>query len=253
MESLQGTTRRSFIAGAAKSFLGASLLPVLPVHGSGLRAKRVIHLCMEGGMSHLDTFDPKAGVRSIPTNVEGISISEHLPRLASRMEKITLIRSMSHEYRSHGAARNAFGFGVTFSEKITIGDWDTHTDNHRRIAQPCAILDRTLSDLLDDLDRRGTLSDTLVVLTTEFGRSARLNAFGGREHHPQAFTCLLAGGGLPGGRVIGASSEDGMEVVGEKVSPGDLCAMIYGRVVLPKRPTLCAQPNPGSLSHLLRR
>ncbi len=226
MESLPGTTRRNFIAGTAKTFLGAGLLPALPAYGSGLRAKRVIHLFMEGGMSHLDTLDPKADVRAIPTNVEGVSISEHLPRLARRMDKITLIRSMSHENRSHGTARNAFGFDLPFSEEIVIGGWDTHTDNHCRIVQPCAILDRTLGDLLDDLERRGTLSETLVVLTTEFGRSARLNAFGGREHHPRAFTCLLAGGGLPGGRVIGATSTDGMQVVGEKIGPADLCSMI---------------------------
>lgn len=221
------TTRRRFMGNAAKTFAAAGLFPAI---SSAVQEKRkpkaVIHLFMAGGMSHLDTFDPKTGNPAISTNVDGISISEHLPRLAGWMDKITLIRSMSHSHRSHVSAGNMFDFGLPSLERITIGGWDTHTDNHRRIAQPCAILDRTLSDLLDDLDRRGTLSETLVVLTTEFGRSARFNAFGGREHHPQAFTCLFAGGGLPGGRVIGATSEDGMEVVGKKMDPGDFCAMI---------------------------
>jgi uncharacterized protein (DUF1501 family) len=210
------TTRRRFISGAAASVLGAGLL-----RAENRRTKRVIHLFMVGGMSHIDTFDPKPGIRAIPTNVDGIHISEHLPLLARRMDKITLIRSMSHEQKSHGAAQHAF----PFTEEITIDGWDTHTEIHARIRRPCAILDRTLSGLLDDLERRGTLSETLLVVTTEFGRSPKLNAFGGREHHPAAFTCLLAGGGF-GGKLIGETSEDGMRVMGETTSPGDLHAVI---------------------------
>lgn len=211
-------SRRRFIATAAGGLLGSSL----PAAARGSdRGKEVIHLFMSGGMSHLDTFDPKDGVRAIPTNVEGISIGANLPLLARRMNKITLIRSMSHGHQSHGAARNELPLAADF----TITGWDTHTDNHARIARPCAALDRTLSALLDDLEARGTLSETLVVVTTEFGRSATLNGFGGREHHPAAFTCLLAGGGF-GGQVIGKTSEDGMSVIGGTTSPSDLHAMI---------------------------
>lgn len=213
-------TRRGFLSSAAASLLGAGLLPA-----ETRKAKRVIHLFMAGGMSHIDTFDPKPGVRSIPTNVEGIYIGRHLPLLARRMDKITLIRSMSHGHRSHEAARELF----PFPPEITIGGWDTHTDNEARIAHACAVLDRTLSGLLDDLEARGTLSETLLVVTTEFGRSAKTNAFGGREHHPAAYTCLMAGGGMRGGRVIGETSEDGMQVIGEKTHPSDLREMIEAR------------------------
>ncbi|MFM2198828.1 MAG: hypothetical protein RLZZ505_2260 [Verrucomicrobiota bacterium] len=210
------TTRRRFLAGTAATLAGAAFLPA-----QSRRTKRVIHLFMEGGMSHLDTFDPKPGVHSIPTNVEGIRIGAHLPLIARRMDKITLIRSMSHDQRSHGAARELF----PFPPDIIIGGWDTHTDNESRITKPCAELDHTLSGLLDDLETRGTLSDTILVVTTEFGRSAKRNAFGGREHHPAAFTCLLAGGGF-GGKVIGQTSSDGMEVIGGKTSLADLSAGI---------------------------
>jgi hypothetical protein len=211
-------TRRRFLTGTAASLLGAGLLPA-----ETRKAKRVIHLFMAGGMSHIDTFDPKPGVRSIPTNVEGIYIGEHLPLLARRMDKLALIRSMSHGHRSHEAARELF----PFPPEITIGGWDTHTDNAGRIAHPCSILDRTLSGLLDDLEAHGNLSETLIVVTTEFGRSSKLNAFGGREHHPAAFTCLIAGFGVRGGRAIGATSEDGMEVMGNTISPADLQATIF--------------------------
>jgi Protein of unknown function (DUF1501) len=218
------TSRRRFLASAAGTILATGLLPAGTGRAAGV--KRVIHLFMEGGMSHIDTFDPKSGTRAIPTNVAGIFISEHLPRLAGMMDQIVLIRSMSHGEKSHGAARRGFLPGNHFTEEITITGWDTHTDNHARVAQQCAILDKTLSELLRDLESRGRLSETLVVVSTEFGRSAAINAFGGRNHHPGAFTCLLAGGGMRGGQVIGKTSEDGMEVIGKKISPADLNATI---------------------------
>lgn len=211
-------SRRNFIATAAGGLIAAGL----PATARGSTpGKSVIHLFMSGGMSHIDTFDPKPGVPAIPTNVDGIFIGANLPLLARRMDKITLIRSMSHGRRSHGAAGDEF----PFARNNIIGGWDTHTDNYARIAHPCETLDRTLSSLLDDLEVRGTLSETLVMVTTEFGRSAKLNGFGGREHHPAAFTCLLAGGGF-GGQVIGKTSDDGMRVIGETTSPGDLHAMV---------------------------
>jgi hypothetical protein len=228
-------TRRRFLTGTAASVLGAGLLPA-----QSRKAKRVIHLFMAGGMSHLDTFDPKPGVSSIPTNVEGIYIGRHLPLLAQRMDKLTLIRSMSHGHRSHEAARELF----PFPPEITIGGWDTHTENEARIAKPCADLDRTLSGLLDDLEARGALSETLVVVTTEFGRSANFNAFGGREHHPAAFSCLLAGAGVIGGQAIGATSGDGMEVVGEITSPADLHAVILSALGPATHTMASARPIP---------
>lgn len=217
-------SRRRFLTSAAGTLLATGLLPAETRGAPG--AKRVIHLFMEGGMSHIDTFDPKSGTRTIPTNVGGIFISEHLPRLAGMMDQIVLIRSMSHGENSHEAARREFHFGNHSTEEITISGWDTHTDNHARVAQQCAVLDKTLSELLRDLETRGRLSETLVVLSTEFGRSAAINAFGGRNHHPGAFTCLVAGGGMRGGQVIGKTSPDGMEVIGKKFSPADLNATI---------------------------
>ncbi|MDE0836604.1 MAG: DUF1501 domain-containing protein [Akkermansiaceae bacterium] len=71
---------------------------------------------------------------------------------------------------------------------LELGGWDTHTDNAGRTAIQASILDTALADLLDELSSRNLLSETLVVLSTEFGRNARLNGFGGRNHHPHAST-----------------------------------------------------------------
>ena len=73
----------------------------------------------------------------------------------------------------------------------------------------CPRLDQGLSALLDDLHQRGLLASTLVVVTGEFGRTPRINQYGGRDHWPQCFSVLLAGGGVPGGTVVGASDNQG--------------------------------------------
>jgi hypothetical protein len=387
-------SRRQFAARIAKTFLGVSLLPVggaaaamanAPWLSPKAKARRVIYLFMEGGMSHIDTFDPKPGnkeaqgpVGAISTNVDGVRLTEYLPRLAKKMDRIAVIRSMSHTQGNHEpgqynvrtgfehqagvihpsvgawvsklmarqnpnlpqyvrmgdlarhpgsgffevrhaplpvakpedglsnsrpaegvseerfakrlrlaerldaefrrrydhkdvraysdfysdavrmmasedldafdlrkeakATREAYGEkdsfgqgvllarrlverGVQFAE-VDLGGWDTHTDNHKGVSVRAEILDRVLSTLLDDLQTRGMMDDTLVVVATEFGRSPEIDQYLGRNHHPTAFTCLLAGGGIRGGQVVGKTSEDGGKVIEGKVSVLDFHATI---------------------------
>jgi len=70
-------------------------------------------------------------------------------------------------------------------------------------------LDAAMSTLLQDLEAHGLLQETLVVLATEFGRTPEVNANDGRDHHPAGFSCVLAGGGIRGGQVLGATDERG--------------------------------------------
>jgi uncharacterized protein (DUF1501 family) len=97
----------------------------------------------------------------------------------------------------------------------------------------CEELDGALSTLLSDLEKRGLLKDTLVVLATEFGRTPEINANDGRDHHPKAFSCLMAGGGVKGGTVYGASDERGNTVVDNGVSVPDFNATIGYALGLP--------------------
>ncbi len=99
-------------------------------------------------------------------------------------------------------ARRLAQHGVRFIE-VTSGGWDTHNANFVNLPDKAEELDQGLSSLLVDLERRGMLDDTLVVLATEFGRTPEINANEGRDHHPQAFSLALAGGGIAGGRVFG--------------------------------------------------
>jgi uncharacterized protein (DUF1501 family) len=90
----------------------------------------------------------------------------------------------------------------------------------------CPDFDRALSTLLDDLDERGLLQETLVVAAGEFGRTPRINAQGGRDHWPGVWSVLMAGGGISGGQVLGASDAHGMFPAERPVCPGELAATI---------------------------
>jgi uncharacterized protein (DUF1501 family) len=110
--------------------------------------------------------------------------------------------------------------------------WDCHgakpfstLDDYARELLPT--FDRAFSALLDDLDQRGLLDTTLVVATGEFGRTPRLNAAGGRDHWPGVWSAALAGGGIQGGQVIGASDAHAAEPSDRPVSPAELVATMY--------------------------
>ncbi len=393
LNRLDEPSRRRFMKNIAKSFLGVSLMSqerltaALAQASSAQKAtaKRVIYLFMDGGMSHIDTFDPKPDnkpvqgpVGVVNTNVDGIRLTSNLPKVAKQMDKIALIRNMSHtqgnhepgqykfrtgyehqagiihpalgawttalgkrnnpnlppyvrlgglgghpasgfmevkyaplpisnpdsglsnssrpeglseerfkdglalsraldeayisrysskdvraygdfyndavtmmsssdldafdlkkepaEIRAAYGEKDTFGKGVLLARRLVergvnfvevdLGGWDTHSDNHIGVAERCNVLDQVLSTLLQDLAAKGMLEDTLVVLGTEFGRQAKIDEFKGRNHYPIAYTCLMAGGGVRGGQVIGETNEDGMEIIGDKVGVMDFNATI---------------------------
>jgi hypothetical protein len=113
--------------------------------------------------------------------------------------------------------------------------WDTHQDNFAKLKNLlCPMLDRSLPTFLADLAERGLLETTLVVAVGEFGRTPYLGQFSqsnntrktGRDHWPSAFTALLAGGGVRGGQVYGATDRHAAHVIESAVSPADLAATI---------------------------
>jgi hypothetical protein len=124
-------------------------------------------------------------------------------------------------------ARRLVQAGVRF---VTIGEpdgWDTHTDNFVRCKKQIPNVDQGLSALLDDLARHDLLDDTLVMMFGEFGRTPKINAKAGRDHWPQAMSIILAGGGLPGGLVYGATDKEGAYVVDKSHSPADFACTVY--------------------------
>ena len=106
--------------------------------------------------------------------------------------------------------------------------WDTHADNNKRVKDVlCPQFDVGFSALLEDLQERGLLEETLVVAVGEFGRTPKFNAQGGRDHWGPVFSCALAGAGISGGQVYGASDTNGAFPRSGRVLPQELCATIF--------------------------
>lgn len=117
---------------------------------------------------------------------------------------------------------------VSFNLNFKNGTgWDTHNEGHAKQHLLIQSLDQSFSTLLTDLESKGLLDKTLIVISTEFGRPAKFDAGGGRGHHGKAFSVLLAGGGLRTGQAIGTTDELGMTVVDQSVTVPDLFATIF--------------------------
>ena len=109
-------------------------------------------------------------------------------------------------------------------------NWDAHYkcfNQHKSFLLPMA--DQGLSALIEDLDARGLLDSTLVVAMGEFGRTPKINGDGGRDHWPDCYTVMFAGGGVQGGAIYGASDRMGAYPSRDPVTPGDIAATIFWR------------------------
>ncbi len=133
-------------------------------------------------------------------------------------------------------ARRLLESGVPCVE-VTLKGWDTHKDNFPTVARLSTELDQGMGALITDLDERGLLQDTLVVWLGDFGRTPRINAAGGRDHHPKSGCAVLCGGGVKGGVVVGATNATGEEVVDRPVGVPDLFVTISQLLGLDPRET----------------
>lgn len=389
-ENYQRMSRREWLRSALGAAGGASFLGFFDpsrLHAAPRKDTRtadsVILLWMSGGMSHIDTFDPQPGAaiggptRAIPTSIDGVMISEHLPRLAKSLGRLSIIRSttsnefdhdraaylmhtgyevlpsMKHstlgsivakykgppkqddnlppyvsigidwaagylgpkfapyyigaadaadrnlqvsegigerrftdrlkllheldrsfraryprhpaleEYAQHYnaallmmrprtakvfdlddepesmreayGARSGFGQGCLLARRlvqagvrfveVALPGWDTHQNNFEIVTEKCLELDIAVGALLADLTVRGLFDRTIVLLTSEFGRTPAINDNQGRDHFPRVWSTLIGGGGLAAGRVIGAS-DAGQAVADRAVRVGDLHATL---------------------------
>lgn len=138
---------------------------------------------------------------------------------------------------------NAFGQGCLLARRlvehdvraveVSLGGWDMHNNVFVSLPDRAAELDQGMSALLEDLERRGKLEETVVVLTTEFGRTPRINQNSGRDHYPKAFSSVLAGGGFKGGIKYGKTDEGAENVVENPVKIPDFNATIAHALGLP--------------------
>jgi uncharacterized protein (DUF1501 family) len=129
-------------------------------------------------------------------------------------------------------ARRLIERGVAFVE-VSLGafeqnaiGWDTHQNNFATVRSLSGELDAGWATLLSELADRGLLESTTILWMGEFGRTPRINEQGGRDHFPNAWSCVLAGGGVKGGQAYGATSSDGMTVADKQVAAPDVLATL---------------------------
>ena len=140
-------------------------------------------------------------------------------------------------------ARRLIQHDVRFVE-VNHGGWDTHNDNFERVKTNAQVLDQGLSALMDDLVATGKIKETLVVVATEFGRTPTIQVErNGRNHYPQAFTCLLGGAGIRGGQKYGKTDREGREVIENLVSVPDFNATIAQLMGLPIKKETFSSPG----------
>ena len=123
-------------------------------------------------------------------------------------------------------ARRLVEAGVRFTT-VDLGGWDNHNNIFSSLKGRLRSFDQTIATLIRDLADRGLLDSTLTLIMGEFGRTPIINRDGGRDHHSQVFSIMLAGGGIKGGQVIGSSDAYGEAPADLPVRPSDLSATIY--------------------------
>ena len=117
---------------------------------------------------------------------------------------------------------------IHFNEMTVCDGWDTHSKNFDALkTELLPMLDQSLSALLEDLGERGLLDETAVACFGEFGRTPKINANAGRDHWGECSSALLAGGGIRGGAVLGASDKDSAYPIEGRVEPADIQATLY--------------------------
>src|SRR5690606_1232672 len=123
-------------------------------------------------------------------------------------------------------ARRLVEAGVRFVT-LTYGGWDHHSNINAGFKRQMPDFDQALTTLINDLDSRGLLDTTLVMVSSEFGRTPKINRTAGRDHWPKVFSVLLAGGGVKRGLIYGKSDPTASEPEENAVNPADLATTVY--------------------------
>lgn len=149
--------------------------------------------------------------------------------LENESESIVRLYDKQEFSRSCMLAGRLVERGVRFV-KVELGGWDYHDNIYGKLPSNASKLDKGLSSLLNHLTQKGLLESTLVVVSTEFGRKPEVNPNKGRDHHPDGFTCLMAGAGVKAGQVYGTTTKDGQTAADDVLDVIDFNATIAWRL-----------------------
>jgi len=228
-------------------FMGPLLSPLPigdPAKGIQNVKATVDEKAFEKRMKMVDTFDSNFRSKFRTQEVAAYSdfYDETLKLMESEeLEVFDLTKEKQEKRDQYGA--NRLGQGCLLAKRlvangvrhveVTYGGWDMHNDLWTSIPVQGGILDNAVSTLIEDLKAEGLFDKTLIVLGSEFGRTPRINANGGRDHHSACFTTMWAGGGIVGGQVYGASDDKGVAPKENMVNAKDHNATIAHAMGMP--------------------
>ena len=235
------------------NFLGANYAPFVVSNDPNRNGFRVRDVALPDGVLH-DRFNRRRELRSqldqLPQwedsavgdpsvtadefYVQGYQLMESAQAQAAfRVE--TEEASLRDRY-----GRNSFGQRALLARRlveagvpfVTLyeGGWDHHTNIFDAISKRIPPLESTIATLIQDLEDRGRLERTLVLVLGEFGRTPKVNDRGGRDHWSNAMSVMMAGGGTPGGQVVGATDRQGYSAVERVLSPERFVSTIYAKL-----------------------
>jgi len=183
---------------------------------------------------HYPELDARIEAYSLAARMQ-LSAGESLDLSRERAHTLAMYGVGEQETDSFGRrcllARRLVERGVRFVQIfLEEQPWDSHVDlaaNHRAV---CRRTDKPVAALLRDLKQRGLLDSTLVIWGGEFGRTPKINERGGRDHWSNAMSVMFAGGGTPGGQVVGATDRQGYAAVERVLSPENFVSTVYAKL-----------------------
>lgn len=195
----------------------------------------------QGQMQAMDAFTERAiNVITSGEVSDALDLDKEDPRVVERY-KLNQGRR-GRDNRNFILARRLVEVGVR-CVSMRWGGWDTHGNNFKTMREQLPSFDTGLSTLIEDLDSRGMLEDTLICVSGEFGRTPRINSRAGRDHWPRSGFFVMAGGGLRTGQVIGTTNRLGEEPQDRPVSLHEIFATIYHTLGIDANRVTLTDPN----------
>lgn len=253
------------------NFLGAQFAPFVVPNDPNSSSFRVRDVALPRGLEQ-ERFDRRRSLRAEVDQLPRFSrqagdpvgaVDEYYQRgyelIASQEAQAALDIHREPESVRERYGRNSFGQRALLARRlveagvpfITLyeGGWDHHRDLFASCRKRLPEFDRTLAALIEDLNERGLLDETLVVVLGEFGRTPKINKDAGRDHWSNAMSVLFAGGGTPGGIVVGATDPQGYSAVDRVLSPENFAATIYRKLGID--PNMILYTPQGRPAHLV--
>ena len=177
----------------------------------------------DDGLKTMDEFQRRAMDLVVsPEARRAFDVAHEDPRLRDRYGRTTMGQGCL-------LARRLVEAGVPFVT-LNEGGWDHHQSLFDAFDKRMPAFEASIAALIEDLDRRGMLATTLVIALGEFGRTPKVNDKGGRDHWSNAMSVVLAGGGTPGGQVVGATDARGYAAVERILSPENFASTVYAKL-----------------------